>query len=98
MIARTQYIVGQLTAPLSQLIDFVQTAQGARLSLKRMQEIYVHKEEEDRSLYNPVEHSTGVGHRPGRSQLPLSWSRATASLVRSESGDAGREGDCHRKP
>ncbi len=50
MMLATQYIVGQLTSPLSRLIDFVQTAQDARLSLERMQEIYTHRDEEDRSL------------------------------------------------
>ena len=50
MMLATQYIVGQLTAPLSRVIDFVQTGQDARLSLERMQEIYTHPDEEDRSL------------------------------------------------
>ena len=39
MMLATQYIVGQLNAPLSRLIDFLYSAQDARLSLERMQEI-----------------------------------------------------------
>jgi ATP-binding cassette subfamily B protein len=50
MMLATQYIVGQLNSPISRLIDFIQTAQDARLSLERMQEIYTHRDEEERSL------------------------------------------------
>jgi ATP-binding cassette subfamily B protein len=46
MMLSTQYIVGQLSSPIQRLIDFVQEAQDARLSLERMQEIYSHREEE----------------------------------------------------
>jgi ATP-binding cassette subfamily B protein len=50
MMLATQYIVGQLNSPISRLIDFLQTAQDARLSLERMQEIYSHRDDEDHSL------------------------------------------------
>ncbi len=46
MMLSTQYIVGQLVSPIQRLIDFVQQAQDARLSIERMQEIYSQKEEE----------------------------------------------------
>jgi ATP-binding cassette subfamily B protein len=46
MMLSTQYIVGQLVSPIQRLIDFVQQAQDARLSLERMQEIYTQKEED----------------------------------------------------
>ena len=49
MMLATQYIVGQLNAPLGHLIDFLYSAQDARLSLERMQEIYTHADEEDQS-------------------------------------------------
>lgn len=40
-----QYIVGQMNAPLSQLIQFIRAAQDARISLERMSEIHELKEE-----------------------------------------------------
>lgn len=46
MMLATQYIVGQLNSPISRLIDFIYSAQDARLSLERMQEIYRHRDEE----------------------------------------------------
>src|SRR6185503_18945082 len=50
MMLATQYIVGQLNAPIGLLIDFIYSAQDARLSLERMQEIYTHRDEEDASI------------------------------------------------
>ena len=44
MMLATQYIVGQLNAPLGRLMDFLYAAQDARLSLERMQEIYQHRD------------------------------------------------------
>ncbi len=58
MMLATQYIVGQLTAPIASLIDFLHDAQDARLSLERMREIYTHRDEEDQQL--------------GRQQIPPS--------------------------
>lgn len=46
MMLSTQYIIGQLSSPVQQLIDFVQQSQDARLSLERVQEIYTQREEE----------------------------------------------------
>ncbi len=46
MMLATQYIVGQLNSPISRLIDFIYSAQDARLSLERMQEIHSHPDEE----------------------------------------------------
>lgn len=63
MMLSTQYIVGQMVSPIQKLMEFVQQAQDARISLERTQEIHLHKEEahwtqpllttfpEDRSLY-----------------------------------------------
>lgn len=42
-----QYIIGQLNAPLNQLIGFVQQAQDAKISLERMNEIHQKEDEED---------------------------------------------------
>ena len=50
MMLATQYIVGQLNAPIGRFIDFLYSAQDARLSLERMQEIYTHRDEEDASV------------------------------------------------
>jgi len=40
-----QFIVGQLNAPLEQLIQFIRTAQDAQISLERMNEIHLQKDE-----------------------------------------------------
>ncbi len=40
MMLATQFIVGQLNAPLQQFIAFIRTAQDAKISLERMGEIY----------------------------------------------------------
>ena len=47
MMLATQYIVGQLNSPIGRLIDFLYTAQDARLSLERMEEIYGHRDEDE---------------------------------------------------
>ena len=41
-----QYIIGQLNSPVEQLIGFMQTAQDARISLERLNEIHELEEEE----------------------------------------------------
>jgi ATP-binding cassette subfamily B protein len=43
----TQYIVGQLSSPVNNLISFMHQAQDAKLSLERMQQIYDQKEDDD---------------------------------------------------
>lgn len=42
-----QYIVGQLNAPLNQLIHFIRSTQDAKISLERMNEIHVQEDEEN---------------------------------------------------
>jgi len=39
MMIAVQYIIGQLNAPLLQLVSFIQNAQDAKISLERLQEI-----------------------------------------------------------
>jgi ATP-binding cassette subfamily B protein len=63
MMMAVQYILGQLNAPIGQLIGFVQVAQDAKISLERLGEIHEREDEEkpddtpitvfpkDRSLY-----------------------------------------------
>ena len=46
MMLSTQYMVGQLTAPIQELVGFIHEAQDARISLERMQQIYQEKDEE----------------------------------------------------
>lgn len=46
MMLATQYIVGQMTGPIDELLDFIYQAQDATISLERMEQIY---EEEDES-------------------------------------------------
>lgn len=41
-----QYIIGQMNSPVEQLIGFVQSAQDAKISLERLNEIHELKEEE----------------------------------------------------
>lgn len=42
-----QYIIGQLNAPIEQLIDFFRSAQDAKISLQRMNEIHIRDNEEE---------------------------------------------------
>jgi len=42
-----QYIVGQLNAPLNQLIQFIRSTQEAKISLERMNEIHIQEDEEN---------------------------------------------------
>jgi ATP-binding cassette subfamily B protein len=63
MMMAVQYILGQLNAPIGQLIGFIQVAQDAKISLERLGEIHEREDEEkpdearitifpkDRSLY-----------------------------------------------
>ncbi len=50
MMLAVQYIIGQLNAPLQQLIIFVRTAQDAKISLERLGEIHTMENEEEDSL------------------------------------------------
>ena len=46
MMMSISYIIGQLSAPIGQFIGFAQTLQDARLSLERLNEIHLKKDEE----------------------------------------------------
>lgn len=46
MMLAIQYIIGQVNAPIAQLIGFVQNAQDAQLSLERLAEIHQKEDEE----------------------------------------------------
>jgi len=47
MMMAVQYIIGQLNAPIGQLIGFVQLAKDAKISLERLGEIHNREDEED---------------------------------------------------
>jgi len=47
MMLAISYILGQMNSPIDQLMGFLQTAQDAKLSLERLAEIHLRKEEED---------------------------------------------------
>ncbi|MFI3315285.1 MAG: peptidase domain-containing ABC transporter, partial [Rikenellaceae bacterium] len=49
MMMAMQYIIGQLNAPISQLIGFVQAIQDAKISLERLNEIHEKEDEEAES-------------------------------------------------
>lgn len=46
MMTAVQYIIGQLNAPVSQFIAFVQSTQDAKISLERLNEIHEMEDEE----------------------------------------------------
>ena len=47
MMLAIQYILGQLNAPIDQMITFVQSAQDAKISLERLGEIHLKDDEEN---------------------------------------------------
>jgi len=47
MMMAVQYIIGQLNAPIEQMISFIRSAQDAKISLERLGEIHLKDDEED---------------------------------------------------
>ncbi|UII30233.1 peptidase domain-containing ABC transporter [Fulvivirga ulvae] len=47
MMLAIQYIIGQLNAPINQLVGFIHTAQDAKISLERLGEIHGREDEEN---------------------------------------------------
>lgn len=47
MMLAIQYIIGQLNAPLQQMVGFIRSAQDAKISLERLSEVHVSGSEED---------------------------------------------------
>ncbi len=47
MMLSVSYIIGELNAPITQIAGFAQSIQDAKISLERLQEIHVKKEEDD---------------------------------------------------
>jgi ATP-binding cassette, subfamily B, bacterial len=50
MMLAIQYIIGQMNAPLNQLVGFIQAAQYAKISLERIGEIHNKEEEEEEEI------------------------------------------------
>jgi ATP-binding cassette subfamily B protein len=46
MMLAIQYIIGQMNGPLDQMIEFIQVSQDAKISLERLGEIHLQKDEE----------------------------------------------------
>ncbi len=67
MMMAVQYIIGQLNAPIQQLIGLLHSAQDAKISLERLAEIHLKKDEED-----PDD--------PGLSELPAERSLSIKGL------------------
>lgn len=53
MMMSISYIIGQLSAPLTQIIGFVQSAQDAKISLERLNEIH-NQDDEEQAIENKV--------------------------------------------
>ena len=49
MMMSVSYIIGQLSAPISQAIGFIQSAQDAKISLERLNEVH-NKEDEEQTI------------------------------------------------
>lgn len=49
MMMAMQYVIGQLNAPIKQVVGFIQSAQDANISLERLNEVYNKEDEEDDS-------------------------------------------------
>ncbi len=47
MMLSVQYIIGQMNAPIMQLVNFIQQTQDAKISLDRLNEIHEKEDEED---------------------------------------------------
>ncbi|HHS95024.1 MAG TPA: ATP-binding cassette domain-containing protein, partial [Phaeodactylibacter sp.] len=54
MMLAIQYIVGQLNGPLQQTVNFIRTAQDAKISLERLGEIHNKEEEKSEDQYIDV--------------------------------------------
>ena len=53
MMTAVQYIIGQLNAPINQMIGFIQSAQDAKISLERLGEIHNREDEGSQcTMYN----------------------------------------------
>jgi len=86
MMLAVQYILGQLNLPLNQLIDFLRTAQDAKLSLSRLTEVNLEQEEEEKKNTFVTELAEGgiqcmnLSFRYGPKSTPLTLKGITMEL------------------
>lgn len=57
-----QYIIGQLSSPIEQFVGFVQSAQDAKISMERLNEI--HQLQDEEAFLNPSEGGTYIPSLP----------------------------------
>ncbi|WP_420601165.1 peptidase domain-containing ABC transporter [Flagellimonas sp.] len=62
MMLSIQYIIGQLNAPIGQMVGFIRSYQDAKISMERLAEIHDKKDEEDREkqLVNRIKPDQGL--------------------------------------
>ena len=53
MMMAVSYIIGQLSAPIGQAIDFIQSAQDAKISLERLNEVH-NREDEEQTITDKI--------------------------------------------
>src|SRR5690606_36205885 len=54
MLVAIQYIIGQLNGPLEQILTFIKSAQNAKISLERMNEIHQREDEEEQEDFATI--------------------------------------------
>ncbi|QHC84743.1 ABC transporter ATP-binding protein [Empedobacter brevis] len=65
MMLSIQYIIGQMNAPLTQLVTFIQQAQDAKISLERLSEIHDKEDEEpisEEKIIDIPNHDLNINH------------------------------------
>lgn len=92
-----QYIIGQLNAPLGQFVNFIRTAQDAKISLERLNEVYAYEDEiqhdvhsimpshEDLSITN-VSFQYTTDSEPVLDRLTLLFPKNSFTAIVGESG------------
>ncbi len=72
MMLSVQYIIGQLNSPVEQMLTFMQSAQDAKLSLERLEEVHKMQNEEENDgekvKNNEEHHKVSLAHT--KSSLP----------------------------
>lgn len=100
MMLAIQYIIGQLNSPIEQLIGFTQKAQDAKISLERLNDIHMLKDEEpiEKELrsYIPEKHDIklknvsftypGAGNEPVLKNIDLTIPQGKVTAVVGMSG------------
>jgi ATP-binding cassette subfamily B protein len=95
MMMAVQYIIGQLNAPISQFIGFIQSAQDAKISMERLGEIHNREDEEPDAptaawLSPRAAHSPSEGHSP-REALSPSEGHSPREALSPSAGHSPRE-------